>query len=200
MPGRKAPQAQRREEILAAAREVSLQEGLEGLTVRKVAVAAGLSPGLVFFHFATKDALLVALLEQLQGWLLRVVDVSDQPTPAARLLALLRGETLAARQDAGELTLLLQYWVLAARRPDLRPALLAALQRYREVFDRAAREVAASVSLDPERVSAMATSLVLGGALQGLVDPGFDPDTSLDALAALLQVRDLSWADAGDTG
>jgi len=35
-------------------------------------------------------------------------------------------------------------------------------------------------------LAALATSLVLGGALQGLVDPDFDPGASLDALAALL--------------
>lgn len=192
MPGRKAPEAQRREEILQAARAVAARDGLEGLTVRKVAVEAGLSPGLVFFHFATKDVLLVALLERLQDWLLQVAEVPDQPTPAGRLVALLSGETAAAGRDAGELTLILQYWVLAARRPDLRPALLGALQRYREVLAPAAGEAAASAGLPAGQLSALATSLVLGGALQGLVDPGFDPGTSLDALAALLEGPDLS--------
>jgi AcrR family transcriptional regulator len=74
MPGRKAPEEQRREEILRAAYRVAARERLAGLTGRAVAAEAGVSSGLVFFHFGDRDGLLVALLE----WLLEVTVVGPE--------------------------------------------------------------------------------------------------------------------------
>ena len=59
--------------IVAAARELHAQGGLEGLSVRKVAAAVGLSPMALYRHFADKDALLDALvLDGLDAWRARV--------------------------------------------------------------------------------------------------------------------------------
>jgi AcrR family transcriptional regulator len=52
-----------RERIFAAAKAVLDREGLPGLTVRKVADHAGLSPMAMYRHFADKDALLNALMD-----------------------------------------------------------------------------------------------------------------------------------------
>ena len=61
MPGQKAAEATRREQILKAAYEVALRRGIDGLTVRAVAARARLSHGLVLFHFKRKDQLGLAL-------------------------------------------------------------------------------------------------------------------------------------------
>lgn len=47
---------------MQAAFRVATREGLEQLTIRLVATEAGLSTGLVFFRFKTKETLLLALL------------------------------------------------------------------------------------------------------------------------------------------
>jgi AcrR family transcriptional regulator len=52
-----------RERIVAAAKAVLDREGLPGLTIRKVADRSGLSPMAMYRHFADKDALLNALME-----------------------------------------------------------------------------------------------------------------------------------------
>jgi len=52
-----------RERIFAAAKAVLDREGLPGLTVRKVADHAGFSPMAMYRHFADKDALLNALMD-----------------------------------------------------------------------------------------------------------------------------------------
>jgi len=58
-----------RERILAAAKAVLGREGVNGLTVRKVAARAKLSPMALYRHFADKDALLNALVEEgLGAW------------------------------------------------------------------------------------------------------------------------------------
>ena len=58
-----------RDRIFAAAKAVLDREGLHGLTVRKVADHAGLSPMAMYRHFADKDALLNALMDDgLAAW------------------------------------------------------------------------------------------------------------------------------------
>lgn len=58
-----------RDRILLAARAVLEREGIDGLTVRKVAHRAELSPMALYRHFADKDALLNALMEDgLAAW------------------------------------------------------------------------------------------------------------------------------------
>ena len=52
-----------KDHILAAAKTVLEREGIDGLTIRKVAQRAELSPMALYRHFADKDALLNALME-----------------------------------------------------------------------------------------------------------------------------------------
>jgi AcrR family transcriptional regulator len=52
-----------RERIFAAAKALLDREGLPGLTIRKVADHAGLSPMAMYRHFADKDALLNSLMD-----------------------------------------------------------------------------------------------------------------------------------------
>lgn len=51
-----------RDHILSAAKAVLEREGIDGLTIRKVAHRAELSPMALYRHFADKDALLDALM------------------------------------------------------------------------------------------------------------------------------------------
>ena len=53
--------------------------GLEKVTGRRVAAEAGISSGSVFFHYKTKNDLLLALLDKLIVWWLTTgeIQVSD---------------------------------------------------------------------------------------------------------------------------
>jgi AcrR family transcriptional regulator len=58
-----------KDRILSAARAVLEGDGLDGLTIRRVAQRAELSPMALYRHFADKDALLNALMEDgLAAW------------------------------------------------------------------------------------------------------------------------------------
>ena len=59
MRGRKAA------EVLAGARELFLLQGFSGTSVEDIAARAGVSKATVYSNFADKDALLVALVDQL---------------------------------------------------------------------------------------------------------------------------------------
>ena len=56
-----------RDRILQAATEVINQEGVSSLTLDKVAARAGVSKGGFLYHFGSKDALIIGLLNQLMG-------------------------------------------------------------------------------------------------------------------------------------
>jgi AcrR family transcriptional regulator len=58
-----------RDKIFAAARAVLDEEGISGVTVRKVSARAGVSPMAMYRHFTDKDALLNALMDDgLAAW------------------------------------------------------------------------------------------------------------------------------------
>ena len=58
-----------RDRIFSAARAILDREGMAGLTVRKVAARAQVSPMAMYRHFADKDALLNALMDDgLAAW------------------------------------------------------------------------------------------------------------------------------------
>ena len=69
-----------KDRIFAAARAILEREGIEGLSVRKVATRAGVSTMAMYRHFADKDALLNALMDDgLAAWekVARAIRVED---------------------------------------------------------------------------------------------------------------------------
>lgn len=57
----------RRREIVAGLAQVMAERGYAKATVHAIAKAAGLTPGLVHYHFASKQQILIALIEELAG-------------------------------------------------------------------------------------------------------------------------------------
>lgn len=69
-----------KDRIFAAAKDIHDREGVEGLSVRKVATRAGVSPMAMYRHFADKDALLNALMDDgLAAWenIVRAIRAED---------------------------------------------------------------------------------------------------------------------------
>lgn len=173
MPGQRAPVDQRRAEILSSALRVASRKGLEGLTVRDVAAEAGLSSGLVFFHFETKEALLLAMLNELIEWMLSGRD--ETSSTAVRFVNLLREESNFDGRDREWLEIFIEFMVSGAHHPEMRKRLREAMKHYREIFHSPANELlqthAKSLpNTTPESLSALAASLVIGNALQTLLD------------------------------
>ncbi|HJU90381.1 MAG TPA: TetR/AcrR family transcriptional regulator [Gemmatimonadaceae bacterium] len=195
MPGTKATEAERREQLLNAAYEVASRKGLDGLTVRAVAGKAGLSPGLVLYHFKRKDQLVRALLD----WLLRSTSllqvpetISEIDDPVERLHTLLRQEMDRASSDTGRSQLLFEYWALGTRHAAIRRRIEVEMNRYRLAFREVAEDVLRSemgrfLGVTPDGLAAVAVSLVHGCAVQAMIDPKhFDIAEYLDAAEGLV--------------
>ncbi|MAG95507.1 MAG: TetR/AcrR family transcriptional regulator [Alphaproteobacteria bacterium] len=58
------PPAERRDEILGAAREVFAERGYQKASMREIARRAGITPAALYYHFENKEDLLIIILEQ----------------------------------------------------------------------------------------------------------------------------------------
>jgi AcrR family transcriptional regulator len=208
VPGPKVPEEQRREAILRAAYAVAARDGLAAVTGRAVAGEAGVSSGLVFFHFRTKDALLAALLEWLLAHTLVAGEMPHAPPASAsaaeRMLAVVRRDLEALPRARARVELFFHYWVLGTRDETIRQTIRAALDRYRASFLPLAEAVIAESPGGRHApgaaagLAAVAASFVEGNALRAVLDPaGFDVAQAMTTLEALLRVPPAAAAPSG---
>lgn len=195
MPGRQASESLRRSQIVNAAYRVAAARGLDGLTVRSVATKAGVSTGLVLFHFKTKEQLEMALLD----WLLETTtvlyvtpDIARIPLPLDRLIALLKQEMDRLSSEPLRIRLFFDFWARGIRHARIRSKMRRELARYRDAFRPMAEEV---LRAEPERfpgvtgdgLAAVAVSFIKGCAVQSMIDPRqFDIDEYLAATFGLV--------------
>jgi len=179
MPGQKAAEATRREQILRAAHDVALRRGIDGLTLRAVAAKARLSHGLVLFHFKRKDQLGLALLDRVLSTTLSLAipeEIAGIRHPRERLQELIRHEMKRLSEEPRRIRLLLEYWARGAHNAVIRGKISAGLESYREALRSIANEAlpAESGRFDsgtPAGVAAAAVSLIIGYAVQAIIDP-----------------------------
>lgn len=179
MPGRKASEATRRNQILQAAVDIAERRGLGALTVRHVAERAGLSVGLVLFHFETKDALIIAVLDHVLATttvLHMTDDIAAITSPREQLLALLRREMRRLSSEPRRIRLFFDFWALGFKHRRIRAKMQAELDRYREAFRPIADEVlrvepARFAGVTADGLAAVSVSFIKGCAVQSMIDP-----------------------------
>ena len=71
------------DDVLVAAREVAEQDGIDGLTMRRLAAALGVAPNTLYSHFADKAALIDAVLDSRPGPTSRPSPSSDSHRASA---------------------------------------------------------------------------------------------------------------------
>jgi AcrR family transcriptional regulator len=78
----------RTREILAAARKLLEQRGLEAMTMEEIAAAAGVAKGTLYLYFQSKDELILAMISQVGENILQDVESSLQApgTPPEKLI------------------------------------------------------------------------------------------------------------------
>jgi TetR/AcrR family transcriptional repressor of bet genes len=112
--------AARRVQLIEATIETIAQRGYARTTLTDVARQAGLSHGLVNFHFETKEKLLSETLlylaeEYRQNWMQAVAAVPDDP--AAQINALLQADFNPKIYSFGRLAAWCSFWGEAQSRP-----------------------------------------------------------------------------------
>lgn len=179
--------------ILAAARKLFSQHGYDATGVAELCAEAGVSKGAFYHHFATKQALFLALLddwlegldEQIQSILFTAPNIAEG---LVRMAGVAGKMTVEA---GGNLPMFLEFWTQASRDPAVWGATIAPYQRYQRVFAGLIQTGIDEGSLrvtDPNVAARMLLSLAVGLLLQASLDPqGADwPRTIEQSLRLLL--------------
>ncbi|MBA2531947.1 MAG: TetR family transcriptional regulator [Nocardioidaceae bacterium] len=156
----------RREEILLATLAQAGRLGMDQLRVQDVAKSLGVSTGLVFYHFDTKDKLLAAALEHAVdrdlARLDRAVARGSDPLDRLRRVISSYGPTGAA----SGWTLWIDAWAMALRHPPIRTTLRRLDGRWRAALRDAIVE--GTTTGDFTCPDPAATVARIGGLLDGL--------------------------------
>jgi AcrR family transcriptional regulator len=168
---------ERRAEIVSAAELMALDEGLESLTLRRVADALGVVPGLVNHYFPAIDELVAtafgtAAAAELEEILAAVAAVGGPTERIRRLLALLTDD------DRDRLSLLwLDAWQAGRRRPALHAEVVRLMVAWQE---RVAELISDGVRAgefhtdDPATAAARILTVVDGLSVQAVMRSAID--------------------------
>ena len=78
-------QAERREEIIDAALLILGEHGVDGMTMARIAEAVGITPGALYRHFDSRNAILAAVVEVAIERAMSWVETADAPDALERL-------------------------------------------------------------------------------------------------------------------
>jgi TetR/AcrR family transcriptional repressor of bet genes len=154
-PRTRAPKAARRDQLIEATLDVLERRGLAAMTLADVAEAAGLSRGIVNFHFESKEKLLLATLERLseeydRNWRDALAARPAAP-PAERLRALVAADFSETVCTPRKVAAWFGFLGEAAARPDWRALCWARDDAYLEAIRAAcaALDAEAGYGVDP---------------------------------------------------
>ena len=168
-----------REELLASALRVFAGRGYREAGVDEIAAAAGYSKGALYWHFSSKEELLLALLEERIDAPTRELIALLKTAPADRDMSVEAsrefGRRLTNRRE--EMLLDREYWSLAIRDPELRARYAERQTRLREALAgaleaRAQHLGTPNLPMPAEDVARIVMSILGGLAVDELIEPG----------------------------
>ena len=135
-PGRPGGAATR-DRIVDAALETLKTEGFAGATSRAIARAGDFNQALIFYHFGTLDALLLAALDRTsEERLARYREAVAKATTAVEL-AEVAASVYREDRDRGHMTVVSQMIAGSVARPELAPEVLARMEPWIELCEEA---------------------------------------------------------------
>lgn len=181
-------QAITRKHVLSTVYDLISEHGIENLSMRQVAQAAGLSTGTISYHFGNKERLLIAALEDAYEL---PSDWEDyRGSPSAQLRRLLMGYVCRPGGDR-----FWRFWInyLAAsmRDPEMLTHQQQRCQRQGRFWAKLIRDGITAGEFaerhDPEQMADELVVLAHGLLIQQLIDPGRKArDNAKNALVAFL--------------
>ena len=176
----------KRARIIAAAFEVLAEQGSESASIKEIARAAAVAPGLVHYYFASKDDLLVAVVREVSrqfGATIRAVRDSTAPE-------LLPGSALAAIRDRvrevpGQYRTRFDLYALGLHNAALQPAVATLIADIRQGIATSVRRFLGD-DPDADILAAVLFAAFEGLALQYLFDPSLDLDRAFALLERMI--------------
>ena len=173
--------------LIAAARSFIAEQGYEAASVKAIAQRAGVNQGLVHYYFGSKDALLLAVLNDAAAQVGSTMHRLRTNVPADQLgstaLTTIRERV---RQHPEQYRLSYELYALGLHNPALRPGLCALLASVRQGISTTLQEALKHPYSAQESLAAVLLACFDGLALQYLADPTFDLDAAYATLSDLL--------------
>ncbi len=173
-----------RQRLLRAAAQLIAERGWNGVSTRLVAEQAGVTAGLVHYHFASLQSLLAdAALASIREALGGVAEVFAQAGTPEEILDLVL-DALAGYTGRDVTSLLITETYLAATRDtEIRRAVAAVLEEFRTPLTQRLREHGVA---DPEATSAVLAATVDGLMLHRALDPSMTAESVAPVLSRIL--------------
>ncbi len=191
--GRVDVHAIRREQILAAAERLLARNGWAGTTFADICKEAGISSGVLTYHFKDKDEILLAVLEKVSRTSQdRFFSLLQEQTSWRDKLDLIVRSNLSSTEEQRELSRLnLHLLSLAAQRPEiaqrLRLTYAASLQRGQAEIEQAIEQGQVKRH-DPAAVAVVIQMLVIGISFGSLMlDLTVPTEQLMDEVLTLLR-------------
>ncbi len=196
-PSSPRTQAQRssrtRRKILDRAAEAFARDGFAGTSLNDVIAGSGMTKGAFYFHFPSKEALAVAVIDDLrEQWTSAVSTAVDPRTPAPLQAQKLAAQVVDAYSSNRSLRAIGRLVPdLAAARPDLAPELQASLFLWidliESVVERGQQEGSIRADLGSREIAETIFAAFSGVEEQSeLMTQGADVSVRIQTLMALL--------------
>ena len=164
-----------------------VEQGYGAASIKEIARAAGVAPGLVHYYFASKDDLLVAVLRTASDRYTEEMERRSREVPAAALAgAALREPEERTTHQPEWYRLRYELFALAMRNPALEQGVAALLANGRQGIGNVVRKAAGDKATDPSALAGVLLACFDGLALQKLVDPDFDIHAAYEVLTRMV--------------
>ena len=165
-----------RSHILQVAGECFARQGYDATGVAEICQRAGVTKGAFYYHFPTKQAVFLELLNQwLQVLSAQLATAQAGATTVPERFARMAEMAQHVFQIAdGRLSMFLEFLIEARHDPAVWQAVIAPYRQYRSFFADVIRAGIAEGTLqpvDPEIAAQVVVSFAIGLVLQGVFDP-----------------------------
>ena len=170
------------EKILQAAFTVLSRQGYENTSIKEIAEEAGVAQGLVHYYFKSKQLLVLAVLE----FVCQKVELGVEGEAGA--LQAFEQTKAMLRESRATNALYVQLIGVGLHEPVIGGGVRKFIRTERAHVEDIARQVFAERELDPSPargIAGVVWAAILGIMVQSLVDPEFNADEAIDALAAM---------------
>jgi len=174
--------ADTRNKILQAAFTVLSRQGYENTSVKEIAEEAGVAQGLVHYYFKSKQLLVLEVL----AFVCQKVELGVEGEAGALQAFEQTKSMLKDSRDAN--ALYIELIGVGLHDPEIGAAIREFVTLERSHIEDIARQVLAQREADPtpaRGIAGVVWAAILGIMIQGLVDPAFNTDEAVDALAVM---------------
>lgn len=166
-----------RERLIAAGYTILSEKGIEATTVKEIARLADVSPGLFHYYFASKDALLLAVLyeagKRYSERMMQVLEALSAKGGTFSEVAMLAAAEVV-KGDPTWYRLRYELYALGLRNPEFLPAVGEFLAKGRQMIAQVIQERTGTDETQAQAMAAVIHACTDGLALQQLAQPDRD--------------------------